>query len=597
MNRISIYESDATTNGTNLTSSDIVYVPGFAASGEAAYRTPKLCTSLQEFTKYFGKSPATFLETQYYPKLTSSTTGSTTSITGHGFSAQAIPSETDAWFSGAYVDNSTLQSVNGAVDPSYIYARELLIAGIPVVYERLNRVTEIPANVYEYTTGKAYAVNDVCIYNHVYYRCISVVTAAPEVLDTTNWVTDKGYKLFVSGSSYTVGDQVMVENSSAYEYYTCIQSVKSATAIEEGDNWEKKATTPDDIAPYDVHIDNFYASLFSTTTMHNSVTTYTIPDGYTPVYDISSEDDTSSNYDLLDKGQYSIKYFTSGGYPNFEYSTGTTNLANSMALFAKERGDAIAFIDHTDYAGRALIGTTSVYGSISNATSSDTRNWIVESASTFATMITPWVKVNLSTSYSGSSTCSMPGSFAYLTAFATSTRTYDSSLAIAGPVRGLIPNIVELDTVKTLTNSIANSYQCDPADTGISINPITYVSPYGYCIMGNRTLSQNAALSGFATTFLNQRCIICDVKKIVYKAAQACMFEQNNNTTWLKFSNAISTKLDAITSAAGISDYAIYKNTPSDKSKLSATIKIYPEYALESFDIYVNLSDEDVTVE
>ena len=44
--RINIYESDLTTNGVADEITDVVYVPGFAASGNVSARVPTLCYTI-----------------------------------------------------------------------------------------------------------------------------------------------------------------------------------------------------------------------------------------------------------------------------------------------------------------------------------------------------------------------------------------------------------------------------------------------------------------------------------------------------------------------------------------------------------------------
>jgi len=49
-------------------------------------------------------------------------------------------------------------------------------------------------------------------------------------------------------------------------------------------------------------------------------------------------------------------------------------------------------------------------------------------------------------------------------------------------------------------------------------------------------------------------------------------------------------------SGSGISGYRIIRNTSDSPTKISASIRIYPIYAVESFDITVFMTDDDVTV-
>jgi hypothetical protein len=59
---------------------------------------------------------------------------------------------------------------------------------------------------------------------------------------------------------------------------------------------------------------------------------------------------------------------------------------------------------------------------------------------------------------------------------------------------------------------------------------------------------------------------------------------------------AVTPTLDQMQSGAGISGYKILKGTTTEKAKLVATVKLYPLYALEEFDITVELVDQEVSV-
>ena len=260
-----------------------------------------------------------------------------------------------------------------------------------------------------------------------------------------------------------------------------------------------------------------------------------------------------------------------------------------MANLASKRGDSIAFIDHTNNITRPLVGENSVYGvaklGFLSTSPVDT--------SSFATMITPYGTYNTSSATG----ISMPGSFGYFLALARALRTYPSWLPIAGVVRGLIPSLKKLNTSKPLTNAIADSYQTSTSSstTNISINAITYINDQGFVIWGNRTTSTSA--SGFATTFLNMRNLICDVKKRAFTAAQKCLFEQNTDVLWVNFKQDIMQLLDQMVAGSAVRYYKILKINTTDKTKIAAKIQIMPVYAVETFEISIILTDEDITVE
>ena len=187
----------------------------------------------------------------------------------------------------------------------------------------------------------------------------------------------------------------------------------------------------------------------------------------------------------------------------------------------------------------------------------------------------------------------MPASFAFLISLGRSIQTNANWLAIAGVARGQVPYIVSLNTSERLTNTIADSYQ---GRTGVAINAITEIRPYGLTIWGNRTCLKNVD-NLVASSFLNIRNLVSDVKKLAYDTAKRAMFEQNSTVLWLNFKSAITPLLDRMQSGYGISGYKIIRQTTTEKAKVVALIRLYPVYAVEEFEITVIMSDEDVSVQ
>lgn len=475
MDRIIITEQDLSSNAiTEEQITDVVFIPGFASMYKATdpvkAGVPTFCSSVADFEAHFGTIPAQFNENQYYPSG------------DNGFAADAIPSGINE----NKDENGTLWFSAGDNDIAYIYAKEILYSGLPIIYYRMNEETA-------YTKNKN-------------------------------------------------GEDTTTKNP---EY--------DATIAKAYETFEK----------------------------------------------IFTNNDLTNGYSLFDKGELQFKYITTGGYPVFEYGGNKIYLA--MCQLAADRGDCVALIDHTDNHERPLQGTVegvkSVYKSISDYA-------LPESCDTYGTMITPWSTFKLAGAYSShnlyETSKEMPGSFAYIKCLGQMLNADASWLAVAGVTRGLIPNFMGACTVDPLTNRIADSYQPEPNSTGagVAINAITNVKPYGYCIWGNRTL-RNATQyrTGFALNFLNIRNLISDVKKQAYVAAKSLMFEQNNDVLWLNFKSLLTPLLDQMVSGEGLSSYKIVKNTSQDKTRLSATIRLYPKYAIESFEIAITLEDEEVTVE
>lgn len=289
---------------------------------------------------------------------------------------------------------------------------------------------------------------------------------------------------------------------------------------------------------------------------------------------------------LKDKGEYTVKYLTSGVYPAFTFTHGETGytidktVAEKMLKVAESRGDCVALIDHDDNIGRKLEGDGSVYGAVKAAEFSNP---------SFGAVFTPHASYKC-----GDEVVILPGSFAYLASLAKSIKNNASWLAIAGVSRGQVPNIIALNTTDKLTNAIADSYQ--PRD-GIAINAITNIRPYGLTIWGNRTLIDNSDKGDLiALSFLNIRNLISDVKKVAFDAARKLQFEQDSNILWLNFKSAITPLLDKMQSGYGISAYKIIRETTDKKATVKATIRLYPVFAVEDFDITVIMSDDEIQV-
>lgn len=305
----------------------------------------------------------------------------------------------------------------------------------------------------------------------------------------------------------------------------------------------------------------------------------TVTKAYTQLATIYNGDIDSP---ILDKGNYDIKYLTTGGYPVFEYQmTDGTTLASSVITCAETRGDCVALIDHTDNPHRPLEGTGSVIQS-------------TLPQSSYAAMFTPWC--NCTNGYV------MPASFVYLAAVANNIKYNPSWSTVAGVARGLSDVVNSTHTDRPLTNRIAESYQygytLGSDDPTTCINAITYIRPYGYVIWGNRTLrNYNTTTVGFALTFLNLRNLVSQVKKQAYVTAQLVMFEVNNDILWTRFKSEMAPLLDSMVSSNGLTQYKLIKITSPDKTKLQCQIILYPTYGVESVNVSVILTDEDLTVE
>ena len=295
-----------------------------------------------------------------------------------------------------------------------------------------------------------------------------------------------------------------------------------------------------------------------------------------------------SGFDMsgaLDKGAFDISFVTTGGYPTI-YNIGSDSTvitlgsnAKKLMKIATERGDCFALIDVTDEVELHSADDLEDIDGIIKDTGLDSRD---------AFIIVPGCEET--PSFSNYKTAIvMPGSFKYLTKFASSIRTNASWFAVAGAKRGTVGG----NPAYVITNDEADALQ---PDEGISVNAITKIRPYGNCIWGNRTLLSNTG-NPVASSYINVRQLVHDIKRHLYKTAKALMFSPNDDVLWVNFKNNVSPLLDKMLSGQGISSYRLVKVTSTARATLAAKIVITPIEAVEAFELTVVLTDAEVTTE
>lgn len=313
---------------------------------------------------------------------------------------------------------------------------------------------------------------------------------------------------------------------------------------------------------------------------------------------------------LVDQGTVKFKYLTTGGFPYLEligvnnetnYDTETGSFEKLLLLCAT-RGDCFALADTCVRADRPVNGTGSLYntlngldaGGIKTGITNGTYGAIVYPYYSYSCQIAKRYDTDLQT-YTPMGSMLMPGSFAYLTALAISLKTNDDWLAIAGVTRGQVPYMGYVYSTKEITSAIADSYQ--GRDDRVNINAITEVQPYGYCIWGNRTTHNNATKGNLtASSFLNIRNMVSDVKKTIWRACQRCLFEQDTTVLWLNFQSMITPLLDRMVTGQGIKNYKIIKLPTTEKAKLVAQVILIPIYAIENIEVTVVLTDDETQI-
>ena len=571
--KITVQERQEINPRGSVASSDIVYIPGLAITGPIG--VPTLCQTYDEFTSTFGSKPYMFVESDI-----------------NGF---------------AKADRCGVHTETP--DRGYVMAAELLNAGLQVMFERVDqnvasdaqpivavattdevdRMAALENGVYQYTTcrekeSEKFAfkfllrASNLAQENGVVTDTVSVGVRMVESLE--NVAVTLGAITFTKTTGVTVdGNKINLAGVHAHtlDYLVFTAEVNVAVTTPEEGKFVKFSVVG-------VEGENAEAPVVETSKLNY------LYEQFATLFD-----------KLEDKGQYSVKYITSGGYPT--YFVGDETIALKMMNVAALRGDAVAIIDHEYDISRPLNykDPKSIYYSVNNT-------FKAQEDATYAAMFTPYGEYSLIRV--GGKTI-LPASFGYLKSLATAIKASPNWLAMAGVSRGQVPGYTPIDGDPIITNVIAENYQPKQADEAglnmIGINAITNIRPYGQCIWGNRTLAMTPTLGGEPRNFLNTRNMISDIKKLAYTTAKELMFEQNSDTLWLKFKSGVSPLLEQLRSGNGISDYKLIKGTthygtdgngaPLSRNELAAVIRIYPMYAVEYFEITVVVTDEDVAVE
>ena len=636
MPKIEIKEKDLTTPGVVVQDTDIVFIPGFVDPDAAIEKgVPYLFTSSSEFKSLCGDVAPTFTRDQFYPKDEET-----------GFGDNAIPSG----------ENEVMFDM-GTPDPGYVMAKELLAAGLSVLFMRVNGNSEVEDSYEKANTedvkdliGKTADENSTYYYkdSEKYVPYSTPITypkfsdykvgadstvyelTAIDYVDVAKYYNDEAYKVDPTGTidkyeeaDYPTFKSVVLISSDGITY-TVLSDAKDAPEKFGTDNestykdkhYALSVGVGSEPTDWKTNFNRYYVRSGKTVggTDNDTYTKISLPSNYKAyesgnIYskfsiDISSPSvktmytelenifDASDVTGLVDKGNYDFKYLTTGGYPVFEYKNGS--LVGQMLKLASTRGDCVALIDHTDNKGRTIDPADgdgkSLYQCLKASSITDGE---------FGAMFTPWSTFNRTTKDSNIKISSFraPGSFAYLLSLADSIQTNANWLAVAGVARGGVRNLADGGMTTVIPNGVADYMQ--PRD-GISINAVTNIRPYGYTIWGNRTLNKNSE-GLVATSFLNIRNLISDVKKTCYRVARKMTFEQDTDVLWINFKSDISKLLDRMKSGYGISGYKILRDTEHEmagaKATLCAQVVLFPVEPVEDFYITIVLKDDEVSVE
>ena len=558
MPNITIHEKDISAIARTDVTTNTIYVPGYAVTGPVDM--PVYCETLDEFKQIFGTSPYMFEANSNYP---------------------------------TEIKSDTIYALKGDYEKSYIYASELVRNGLPIFFERVSNtnlstaqadlLTPTPTQYLKirakypgrYGTAITYTLEK--DNNNIYtltlkqgkeYKDknnVNIVFSDKEKSETIEFSLDKNSDKYFEA---VISDIITFDS----------KGISTSVNLTEQKTAEKLSYADTDNPEFTV--DNFYKKLYSKST---------------------NGSDISSVFDkIVDKATYNIKFITSGSYPIFDYlDSSKPVLMQYMLKCAATRGDCQAIIDYdiddrlesvyTKLNAEPYISSLAVADSSDYKTTADQYGQ-TENTLKYGHIIGPWgtyINSVISTDVK------LPGSYAYLRALASSTKSNPNWYAIAGVTRGLVPDLMQLEEI--ITGAIADKVQAIEKNT-CSIIPIMYIRDYGYCIWGNRTLHYQEYEDLVASSFLNIRILADDVKKTVYEAARALMFETNSLQLWLNFKSKITPLLDKMITGNGLSDYTIRKEKTSKKATLKVVITLYAIEAVENFDITVEISDSVVEV-
>ena len=612
MAQITIREKDLT-GAAASTTFNVAVVPGLVSkAGFVDFGKPLYFNTLSKFQKVIGGNPVKLTGDGIAYKIKDNgdiECPTTQTATGHFFA-----------------------SADGVVDFGYVYATELLTAGIPIYYLPIEGTTA--QAVYDALEGKetTYQIREL------------ESTGAPVITDGTGVST---LTVDFQSEDFTADDIleiVSITNSeSTFGEYKVVGGF-TVDEVSQGDETTRvkfkfgegaicvPTNGSDPCYPSNLPIDG------GTAEPSTNIVAIKIRGAET-----QAEVD-SVLLQLVDRGTYNVKYITSGGYPTFEYDH--NKIAKIMLQVAgakgedhetddyyddpaadpadtrNGRGDAVALIDHFEIDERKLSGVGSVFYRINTLTGEDT---LPAAFLSFGAMFTPYANYTLQGSYAYINSenkrdyvteLHLPASFAYLTCLARQLKAVLPTFeATAGVGRGSVTNIkfnnttneYEMCTRDVLTNYIANMYNAPMGagvdstsgfDAQISINAITQVNPYGMVIYGTRTLAPKDPVLGVkATGILNIRNMVSDIKKQMYQVARKYMFSANNDALWLGFRSDVATVLDGLRAGAGIKNYTLdLDEAKSTKDALYVLCSIQPVYPVEHFDITIEITDEDIEI-
>ena len=591
MSNINFYEIDSTTIIPEEIETNVIYIPGYATYGPV--NTPTLCRSLKEFQSIFGDIPYSFEQDQPFTHTTNQN-GNNVTINDLGFTSTAMKDLTNFAQQGEY-------------EKSFILAQELLNIGLPVLFER----------VMDTEKEETFTAKDI-VKDNSDKDLITLQAKYPGLSGTLL----SGTIIFYNDATHTFEITIdKIENSNFFEDIPTSQKFtvdydRNIVSYLDIDNTDMGKYITFDTST-GINIDNIIHINFTRIEDGQQVTDtklektfelkieeysnnprteyeFEVKDIYNKLHEDTFFDKFEDSEDLQ------VKIVTTGAYPIFENTYTDTNsttkypLQNLITTLGK-RGDAYCLVDVLYNPNRDITGSDSAY-TILNSSDYDFLNNKVkeelgnkaEIVGKYGTMFLNW-GVNKISTISGLTTLMLPPSFNYLYDLGISIQNGNmDSLAIAGVNRGRCDNYIRPSGTNRITHSISNLYQ---NESNRAINAILNENGYGYCIDGNRTLLKNTE-GLIASSFLNVRAMVCDIKKRVRVALKRFLYENNSQVLWVNVKSAIEPILQEYIESGNITNYTINRLSTTKRATLEVLITLYLEYAIETFNVTINLKDE-----
>lgn len=517
---------------------------------------------------------------------------------------------------GSYDDFVAEYGTSGCIgDPSYTYAKDILLAGFPILCKRIRYMDAEPGDQEhpsDINTGKASFVqssDSTAIYAKYHGTYMNGVVPYIEV-------TSRSYTF--SDGTATIGDTMIVTikrgsniiESAAIYCSLDLNSLLASSApqqiardlLDQLNNYEFNyvkfnfGTTSGNsrlVAGYKFNANgaNKLSGGLDLSNANNSVGNFLLG-----AYRSTQSDDPDSPRNmyldfLVDKYMWDVKFITTGGYTYDASASQTAHVANQTATFkamislCEARQDCFALLDIP-------------YGILQ----SNVKSEFSDIDTTYAAAYAPWTYNKL---MDGTKQW-MPPSFTFLTNLAASV---SSGTPIYYPPAG-VNRMTCRRTIKAeyeIGKKILDQWQTNDS---WCINPIMRIRGSGYVVYGQRTLV-NLISPVIATSLKSVTVRFCsiEIKKAIFNACIQLTFEQNILRTWNEFKSRVETTLMDMKKNGGLNSYMIImdrstiSNSDLNNNIARGIVRAAINDALENFEIsfeispsYVNFDEEEDTI-